>query len=316
MSMGGELTNGWSLVADNSGDGSAVARSDQRASSNWRALKSALLLGAASCIAYPASAQQAPEAVPLPQLNVEATAKKKAAAKKGATQEGRGSRAGPTCPRAAAARPVAGIIPDGAATPGGNPYANPNAPYNVERSASGKLTEPLLNTPRTVTAVPKEVMEDQGVRDLRELARNVPGLTIGSAEGGNAYGAFAIRGFKANNDIFVDSIRNPGNMVPDVFAVQQIEIYKGPSGGIAGRSTIGGAINLITKQPDLNFNFYEVDTTIGTDSTVPHDARREPGRHATISPCAPISCTTSTMSPAATSPTASGGAACFRRRRG
>ena len=82
MSMGGELTNGWSLVADNSGDGSAVARSDQRASSNWRALKSALLLGAASCIAYPASAQQAPDAVPLPQLNVEATAKKKAAAKK------------------------------------------------------------------------------------------------------------------------------------------------------------------------------------------------------------------------------------------
>ena len=112
--------------------------------------------------------------------------------------------------------------------------------------------------PRTVTAIPKEVMEDQGVRDLRELARNVPGLTIGSAEGGNAYGAFAIRGFKANNDIFVDSIRNPGNMIPDVFSVEQIEIYKGPSGGIAGRSTIGGAINLITKQPDLNFNFYEV----------------------------------------------------------
>ena len=78
-------------------------------------------------------------------------------------------------------------------------------------------------------------------------------MTIGSAEGGNAYGAFAIRGFKANNDIFVDSIRNPGNVVPDVFSVQQIEIYKGPSGGIAGRNTIGGAVNMISKQPDLNF---------------------------------------------------------------
>ena len=159
-------------------------------------------------------------------------------------------------------------------------------------------------------------MEDKGVRDLRDLARETPGLTIGSAEGGNAYGAFAIRGFKANNDIFVDSIRNPGNVVPDVFAVEQVEIYKGPSGGIAGRSTIGGAINLITKQPDLNFNYYEVETTIGTDNTVPHDDRREPGRHATTSPCAPTSCTTSTMLPAATSPTASGGAVCFRRRRG
>ncbi|MGD9802406.1 MAG: TonB-dependent siderophore receptor [Hyphomicrobiaceae bacterium] len=151
--------------------------------------------------------------------------------------------------------------------PGGNPYANPNAPYMVQRSASGKLTEPLVNTPRTVTAVPKEVIDDTGVRDLRDLARDVPGLTIGSAEGGNSYGAFAVRGFKANNDIFVDGIRNPGNVVPDVFAVQQVEIYKGASGGIAGRSTIGGAINFITKQPDLNHSFYEVASTIGTDNT-------------------------------------------------
>ena len=154
-------------------------------------------------------------------------------------------------------------------------------------------------------------MEDQGVRDLRELARNVPGLTIGSAEGGNAYGAFAIRGFKANNDIFVDSIRNPGNVIPDVFAVQQIEIYKGPSGGIAGRSTIGGAVNLISKQPDLNFNYYELDTTVGTDSTFRTTSTRTRSSP-TISPYAPISCTTSTTLPVATSPTASGGAACSR----
>ena len=163
--------------------------------------------------------------------------------------------------------PISDAFPAGATFPGGNPYANPNAPYMVEQSANPKLTQPLADTPRTITAIPEAVMEDQGVRDLRELARNVPGLTIGSAEGGNAYGAFAIRGFKSNNDIFVDSVRNPGNVIPDVFAVQQIEIYKGPSGGIAGRSTIGGAINLISKQPDLNFNYYEVDTTVGTDST-------------------------------------------------
>ena len=90
-------------------------------------------------------------------------------------------------------------------------------------------------------------------------------MTIGSAEGGNSYGAFAIRGFKANNDIFVDSIRNPGNVIPDVFSVQQVEIYKGPSGGIAGRSTIGGAVNIITKEPDFRSSFYEITTTLGTD---------------------------------------------------
>jgi catecholate siderophore receptor len=146
-----------------------------------------------------------------------------------------------------------------------NPYADPNAPYKVDKSASGKLTEPLANTPRTVTAIPKEVVEDKGAHDIRELARSVPGLTIGSAEGGNAFGAFAIRGFKANNDIFVDNIRNPGNLIPDAFFIEQVEIYKGPSGGIAGRNTIGGALNVISKQPDFTSSFYEVMTTVGTD---------------------------------------------------
>jgi catecholate siderophore receptor len=45
-----------------------------------------------------------------------------------------------------------------------------------------------------------------------------------------------------------------------------VEIYKGPSSGIAGRNTIGGAVNIISKQPDLTQNFYEVTTTFGTDN--------------------------------------------------
>ena len=226
-----------------------------------RVLAAALMLAVSP--ATLAVAQTA-DTTQLDPLVVEAQKKKKAAAaKKSAPKK---------APAAAQVQPAPQPPPapspeDGASTPGGNPYANPNAPYNVEKSASGKLTEPLADTPRTVTAVPKEVLEDKDVRDLRELARDVPGLTIGSAEGGNSYGAFAIRGFKSNNDIFVDSIRNPGNVIPDVFSVEQIEIYKGPSGGIAGRSTIGGAINLISKQPDLNFNNYEVATTVGTDNT-------------------------------------------------
>ena len=211
---------------------------------------------AAASPATIALAQTTPQTTPLPPLSVQTTPQKKKAVPAPAKKSGSTT----VAPAAAAPQPTF-------EQKSANPYANPAAPYKVERSASGKLTEPLVNTPRTVTAVPKEAIDDKGVRDLRELAREIPGLTIGSAEGGNAYGAFAVRGYKANNDVFVDSIRNPGNVIPDVFSVQQIEIYKGPSGGIAGRSTIGGAINIITKQPNLDNNFYEVTTTIGTDNT-------------------------------------------------
>ena len=211
---------------------------------------------AAASPATIALAQTAPQTTPLPPLSVEAKQQKKKAAPAPAKKSGSTAAA----PAAPAAAPQLTFEQKSA-----NPYANPDAPYKVERSASGKLTEPLVNTPRTVTVIPEAVIEDKGARDLRDLARSVPGLTIGSAEGGNSYGAFAIRGFKASNDVFVDSIRNPGNVIPDVFSVQQVEIYKGPSGGIAGRSTIGGAVNIISKQPNLNSSFYEVTTTLGTD---------------------------------------------------
>ncbi len=152
--------------------------------------------------------------------------------------------------------------------PGSNPYANPNAPYMVQKSGSNKLTEPLANTPKTITAIPKEVIQDKGATDLRELARQTPGVSIHAGEGGASFGSnFEIRGFNARNDIFVDGIRDPGNIGRDIFSVEQLEIYKGPSGTISGRATPGGAFNFITKEPSFDDNFYIVQTTVGTDET-------------------------------------------------
>ena len=37
-----------------------------------------------------------------------------------------------------------------------NPNANPNAPYKVENSANSKFTEPLRDTPKSITVIPKE----------------------------------------------------------------------------------------------------------------------------------------------------------------
>ncbi len=43
-----------------------------------------------------------------------------------------------------------------------NPYADAAAPYKVDHlQASGKFPEPLLNTPKTVTVLSKEVLADE-----------------------------------------------------------------------------------------------------------------------------------------------------------
>jgi catecholate siderophore receptor len=218
--------------------------------------KTSLFTAACLAAASPASivlAQTAPGQQALPPLSVEAKqAKKKAVPAPTTTSGGAATAAPQPTPEEKSA----------------NPYADPAAPYKVDQSASTKLTEPLLDTPKTVTTIPKEVIEDKAATSIRELARQTPGVTLGFGEGGNAFGdRIFIRGFDARNDIYVDGIRDPGNTARETFAVEQIEVYKGPSGVIAGRGTAGGALNIVTKQPNEDHNFFQVSSMFGTDAT-------------------------------------------------
>jgi len=147
-----------------------------------------------------------------------------------------------------------------------NPNANPDAPYKVEKSAGGKLTEPLRDTPRSVTAIPKEVIEDIGATSFREVVRSTPGVTLGTGEGGNAFGdRIFIRGFEARNDVYIDGLRDPGVTSREIFAVEQIEIIKGPSGSFGGRGTTGGLVSLQSKRPAFN-DFAILEAGVGTDN--------------------------------------------------
>src|SRR5262249_61394781 len=103
---------------------------------------------------------------------------------------------------------------------------------------------------------------------LKQAILSTAGVTLGTGEGGNAFGdRFFIRGFDARNDIFIDSVRDPGVSVRENFFTEQVEILRGPASSFAGRGTAGGAINIVTKQATTQGNFYNADTTFGTDAT-------------------------------------------------
>jgi catecholate siderophore receptor len=150
-----------------------------------------------------------------------------------------------------------------------NPYADAAAPYKVDHlQASGKFPEPLLNTPKTVTVLSKEVLADENATSLKQAVLNTAGVTLGTGEGGNAFGdRFFVRGFDTRNDIFIDGIRDSGVSVRENFFTEQVEILRGPGSSFAGRGTTGGAINIVTKQATTERNFYNMDDTFGTDGT-------------------------------------------------
>jgi catecholate siderophore receptor len=139
--------------------------------------------------------------------------------------------------------------------------------YKVDRSASDKFTAPLLDTPKTVTVIPEEVIEQRGATSLEEVFRTTPGITLGAGEGGTP-GADRplIRGFNAESNIYIDGMRDTGAQTRGTFNLEQVEIVKGPGSAFAGRGSTGGSINLVTKTPKAE-SFVEGSVTLGTDQT-------------------------------------------------
>jgi catecholate siderophore receptor len=133
-----------------------------------------------------------------------------------------------------------------------------------EALASLKFTRPILDTPRTLSVIPDEVMHSQGATTLRDVLRNTPGITFQAGEGGGGLpgDTFSMRGFSAGNDITVDGVREAGAYSRDAFNLEQVEVLKGPAGAVAGRGATGGSINLVSKMPKAD-PFARVSTGMG-----------------------------------------------------
>ncbi|MEM5470299.1 TonB-dependent siderophore receptor [Hoeflea sp. AS60] len=149
----------------------------------------------------------------------------------------------------------------------GNPYADPDAPFKSDRLANSRLPGSIADTPRTVTAIGKEVLEATGMTSVREIARTTPGISLGFGEGGNSFGDnIYIRGFKANNDLYVDGVRDSGVSVHETFNTEQIEVIKGPAGTVGGRGTTGGALDIVSKKAK-DISFFDSSTTYTSAKT-------------------------------------------------
>ena len=143
------------------------------------------------------------------------------------------------------------------------------APFKADTMSSPKFTQPLVDTPQTITVIKKELLKQQNATTLTEALRNTPGVTMLLGENGNTQtgDAIVMRGFDTSASIFVDNIRDLGGISRDVFNIEQIEVVKGPSGADNGRGASSGYVNLVTKAPTLN-NFVTAAVTAGSASRV------------------------------------------------
>ncbi len=159
------------------------------------------------------------------------------------------------------------VIEDNKVAADGNPYAEEGAPYKAKRLSDSKRVREIAKTPQTMTVLTKEAIIDSGKTELKDILSAQPGITLGTGEGGNSFGdRYIIRGYEARSDVFTDGLREPGLITRETFALEQVEITKGPSSTFAGRGSTGGAVNSVTKKATTQEDFATLDAGFGTDS--------------------------------------------------
>ncbi len=130
--------------------------------------------------------------------------------------------------------------------------ADNSTDFQPETSTVGaKVPTALRDIPQAVTVVPKAVLQSQAVSSFTDALRNVPGITIGGAEGGQIGNNINLRGFSARTDIYLDGFRDRGQYYRDTFNLESIDVLYGPSSLYFGRGSTGGVINQVSKEPSL-----------------------------------------------------------------
>ena len=146
--------------------------------------------------------------------------------------------------------PTVGLAADDATSPTSVPAVTVTAPAAAAgTNALSKLPSSLMDIGQSVTVLNRGLLDAEGVASLADALRNIPGITIGGAEGGQIGNNINLNGFAARTDIFLDGFRDRGQYYRDTFALDEVEVLMGPSSMLFGRGSTGGAINQVSKRP-------------------------------------------------------------------
>ena len=123
----------------------------------------------------------------------------------------------------------------------------------------------VQNAPLNITALDADIMKDQNISELADVARWVPGLTI-TDQGGRSGSPIIVRGLNTNSSgpssdggtvsTYINEI--PVSVDMRLVDIERVEVLIGPQGTLYGAGTLGGAIRYMLKQPELDFTSLEV----------------------------------------------------------
>lgn len=114
-----------------------------------------------------------------------------------------------------------------------------------------KVEVPMAETPRAVSVVNREELDQHAVLQLDEAIRYRSGVLTGLYGSDNNTDWFKVRGFDAASYLDGSILFGSGYYLwtPEPFGLESLEVLKGPASMLYGVAPPGGVINAISKRP-------------------------------------------------------------------
>ncbi|HRF83975.1 MAG TPA: TonB-dependent receptor plug domain-containing protein, partial [Pseudoxanthomonas sp.] len=119
----------------------------------------------------------------------------------------------------------------------------------------------IVDVPASVDVIDRERLDQTLARDIKDLVRYEPGISVTSSFGRFGLGGFRIRGLDGNrvqiqtdgiavSDAFlIGSFANANRNFVDLDTLKQVEIVRGPASALYGSDALGGVVAFVTKDP-------------------------------------------------------------------
>jgi iron complex outermembrane recepter protein len=124
-----------------------------------------------------------------------------------------------------------------------------------------RQAQPLSKVPVSVAVETAAMLEQKDIRDIGDMARFTPGLTVDT----NGTNNIAIRGISSaggagTTGIYIDDVpiqmrgirADSDNALIKLFDLDRIEVLRGPQGTLFGSGSEGGTVRYISTQPSLS----------------------------------------------------------------
>jgi iron complex outermembrane receptor protein len=133
--------------------------------------------------------------------------------------------------------------------------------------------ETILDVPISMAAYTQQALNQKGVRNIEDLARITPGLSIMQGFSGIKY--ISIRGVESRwgattTGVYIDetpvqvrSLSVSTNFYPALFDLERVEVLRGPQGTLFGAGAMGGAVRFILAKPGLKEYSASARTEVG-----------------------------------------------------